>query len=261
MYKNFDDTVVTMVRPRVLIILFVLLSILADQGLYSKTHKKSVSRPRYAKSRHIKQKKEAPRPPDPALEWNNCGENSLLRFFNNDITSTRIAPVKGDLADVAVHGEYLYALVKNFNLVSDAIFTIKKKTGKIESIWGIGRLGAEAITCDDRFIWIISRSEKYFIRKLTLSGKTAGETGIRSLPEGEIRGLARAGDLLFFAVRRDEGSGLFLFNPSNRRLKKIGSYRGMIGGVAAYRGGIIAYLNEFDMYSDHWLLFLIPRAR
>lgn len=247
-----------MLRARAVILFCILLTFLADQGLLSKTRKKGVSRARYSSARHVKHKKEAPRPPDPALEWTDSGGNRLAGFFGNDITSTRIAPVKGDIVDLAVRGDVLYVLVNNFNLVSDAIFSIDRHTGRIQTIWGIGRLGAEAITCDDRHIWIISRSEKYFIRKLTFSGKTAGSVGIRSLPEGAIRGLACAGDVLTFAVRRGDGSALFQFNPSGRRLKEIGSYRGMIGGVASCQGGIVAYLNEFDRYAEHWLLMFDP---
>lgn len=243
-----------MVKYRTIIILFFCITLTADHDIYSAAGKKGVSRHRPAKSHRVNRKKETPRQPDPALEWGDCGGNSIAGIFNNNITSTRIAPVKGDIADVAVRGEKLYVLVKNFNLVSDAIFTIRKQTGRIETIWGIGRLGAEAIACDDRFIWILSRSERYFIRKLTMAGKSAGAIGISSFPEGSFRGLSVSGGVLSFAVRRGNGSGLFIFDPKTRGLKEIGSYRGEIGGVASHQGFVLAYLNEFDAYSDHWLL-------
>jgi hypothetical protein len=246
-----------MVRPRAIIIFTIIFSLLISEGLFSRTAKPKY-RPRYPKSRHVKVKKERPKPPDPALEWKECGDNCIARIFNNDITGTPIAPVKGELRDIAVRGEYLYLLVKNFNLVADAIFTIRRESGKIKSIWGIGRLGAEAMTCDGDFLWILSRSEKYFVRKLTLSGSAAGDISVTSVPAGSIRGLACVGDSLLFSARFENESCLYLLNHKTRGMKKIGSYSGAIQAVAFFQGEILAYINEFDTYSDHWLMLLSP---
>jgi hypothetical protein len=245
-----------MTRSRLIVILFVLISLLPDQALFSKTAKKG--RPRYSRSRYVKVKKEKPKPPDPALEWKECGDLCLRQLFNNDIASVRINPVTGDIRDIAVQGDYIYLLVKNFNLITDAIFTIRKDTGRIESIWGIGRQGAEGMTCDGQYLWIISSSEKYFLRKLTLTGRGSGDISVRSLPEGEIKGLACAGDSVIFSVRSGEESILYQFSRQSRVLKKIGSYHGLISALTFYQGWIVAHINEFDTYSNHWLLVVSP---
>jgi hypothetical protein len=249
-----------MARFRAVMILFVLMSLFMDQGLLSKSTKKT--RPRYPRQRYVKVRKEKPKPPpDPALEWRDCGDMCLRQLFNNDISSVRIGPITGEIRDMAVQGEYIYLLVKNFNLITDAIFTIRKETGRIEAIWGIGRQEAEGITCDGKYLWIISRSDKYFLRKLDLSGRGSGEVAVRSLPDGDIRGLACAGDGLAFFTRSGEESALFLFNRQSRAIKKIASYRGVITGVAYYQGHLLASINEFDTYSNNWLLVMGPDGR
>ncbi len=242
---------------RVIVILIVLISLFIDQGLLSKPAKKKY-RPRPARHRTARIVKEKPKPPDPALQWKDCGDYCLSRMFGNDVRSVRINPVTGEIRDIAIQGDYIYLLVKNFNLITDAIFIIRKSSGRIESIWGIGRQSAEGITCDGKFLWVISSSEKYFLRKLSLSGRGSGDIAIKSLPTGEIRGLACAGDNAFFTVRGDEETALYLFNRQSRILKKIGSYRGGISGVAFYRDHIIAGINEFDTYSGRWLLVMGP---
>jgi hypothetical protein len=246
-----------MVRPRTIISITIIFSLLLSEGLFSRTAKPKY-RPRYPKSRHVKVKKEKLKPPDLALEWKECGDNCIVRLFNNDITGTEIPPIKGELRDIAVRGEYLYLLVKNFNLVADAIFTIRRESGKIQSIWGIGRLGAEAMTCDGLYLWILSRSEKYFVRKLTLSGHAAGDMSVTSVPAGSMRGLACVGDGLVFSARFEKESCLFNFNRKTRIMKKIGSYGGTINAVAFFQGDILVYINEFETYSDHWLMLFSP---
>ncbi len=248
-----------MARLRVIAIMLVLISLLFEPGLSAKPAKKKYS-PRRVRTRYAAVKKEKPKPPDPALAWKECGELCLSRMFNNDTGTLRISPVTGNIRDVAVQGEYVYLLVKNFNLITDAIFTIRKGSGRIESIWGIGRQEAEGITCDGQNLWIISRSEKYFIRKLTLSGRGAGDIAVRALPEGDIRGLACAGDNMVFCARSGDESVLYMFNRQSRVLKKLCAYRGLIGGVAFYQGSIIAQINEFDTYSNHWLLLINPEG-
>ncbi|MBP7735551.1 MAG: transglutaminase domain-containing protein [Spirochaetes bacterium] len=246
-----------MARSRVIIIFVVLISLFIDQGLLSKPAKKKY-RPRHARSRPVRIVKERPKPPDPALEWKDCGEYCLRNLFGSDMAGVRINPVTGEIRDIAIQGGYIYLLVKNFNLITDAIFIIRKDSGRIESIWGIGRQSAEGITCDGQFIWIISSSEKYFLRKLSLSGRGSGDIAIKTLPKGDIRGIACAGDNVFFTARADEESVLYLFNRQSRALKKIGSYRGGISGIACFQGNIIAGVNEFDTYSGRWLLVMGP---
>ncbi len=248
-----------MARSRVLLILFILVSLFLDQGLLSKPAKKQ--RPRYSRPRYVKVRQEKPKPPDPALEWKECGDLCIRQLFNNDIASVRINPITGNIRDIAVQGEYIYLLVKNFNLITDAVFTIRRGSGRIESIWGIGRQEAEGMTCDGQYLWIISRSEKYFIRKLNLSGRGSGDIAVRSLPEGDVRGLACAGDSFVFYTRSGDESYLYLFNRQSRAMRKIGSYHGVISGVAFYQGHIIASISEFDTYSSNWLLVMGPDGK
>ncbi|HNW30937.1 MAG TPA: hypothetical protein PKN50_20850, partial [Spirochaetota bacterium] len=70
-----------MARFRAVMILFVLMSLFMDQALLSKSMKKS--RPRYPRQRYVKVRKEKPKPPpDPALEWRDCGDMCLRQLFN-----------------------------------------------------------------------------------------------------------------------------------------------------------------------------------
>lgn len=246
-----------MVRSRLIVILFVVAFLFMDQGLQSKAAKQK-KRPRYSKSRYSSIKKEKPKPPDPTLEWRECGDQCLRHFFGGDSATIRINPVTGDIRDVAVQGEYVYLLVRNFNLITDAIFTIKRNSGRIESIWGIGRHDAASIACDGQNLWVLSRSEKYFLRKLTLSGRGSGDIAVKSLPEGDLRGLACTDSMFYFYTRVGDDSALYQFNRQSHSLRKTGSYRGRIRGVAAHQESVLVLVNEFDTYSDSWLVIMSP---
>lgn len=244
-------------HSRILIICCVAIALLASDGLQSKAQKGRPSKARHARpSRTFHREK--PAAPDPALAWKDCGDNCIARFFNDDLSTISFAPVLGEIADFAVKGNYIYLLVRNFNLITDAIFTIRKDNGKIEAIWGIGRHDARAITCDGEYIWIASRSEKYFFRKLTLSGRRSGDVGLKKIPEGEMRGLAATPDYLAFSMRNGEESALYLFNRHTWTVSKMASYRGMLGDLAYHQGMLAAYCNEFDSYGSHWLLLIDP---
>jgi hypothetical protein len=128
-----------MVRPKAIIIVCACISLLMNQGVLSKPAKPG-SRPRSTKSRPVKIRQEKIKPPDPALEWKECGEECLSRLFNNEISSIRIPPVRGDLGDIAVQGDYFYLLVKNFNLITDA----SSPSGKVPA--GSNRSGESAVT-------------------------------------------------------------------------------------------------------------------
>ncbi|HOD14361.1 MAG TPA: transglutaminase domain-containing protein [Spirochaetota bacterium] len=248
-----------MVRhSRIFIFCCVVTALLAHGGLQSKPSKGRQYKARYSRTAHAKHKKKV-RVPDPALAWADCGDNCITRLFNDDLSSVKITPVTGEIADFAVKGNYIYLLVRNFNLITDAIFTIRKDTGKIQAIWGIGRHDALALTCDGDSIWIASRSKKYFFRKLTMSGRRSGDVGLTIIPEGEMRGLAATPDYLAFSMRSGEESALYLFNRHTWAVTKMGSYHGMIGDLAYHQGMLAAYYNEFDTYGSHWLLLIDPQ--
>ena len=162
------------------------------------------------------------------------------------------------MKDFAVHGDYFYILVKNFNLITDAIFVIRKKTGRVETIWGIGRHNAEAIGCDGQTLWIISRSERYFIRKLNLAGKGIGDIGIASIPEGVIHGVACSAGGVVFTVRDNAESRLYSFNPKNHAISKIATFSGTVNAVTCFQGVLMVQISEFDTYADSWLLVMGP---
>lgn len=247
-----------MVRFRTAVIACMLLSLLFQEGLYPKAPKRAPRQHAYKKHRHVKARKKKPKAPRPELEWKECGDRCLARIFDNNISPVRIAPVKGELRDIALHGSNIYLLVKNFNLIADAIFVIRKETGKIKSIWGIGRHDAEAMTCDGGSLWIVSRSEKYFLRKITFSGKAAGDIGIRSLPEGSINGLASAGGSFVFSARAGEKSNLYSFDGKGGTMKRIGSFHGMVNALTCFGGRVILHVEEAGPYSNQWLMIMNP---
>ncbi len=244
-------------HSRVFILCCVVIALLARDGLLSKTAKGRPAKARYKRSVHASHKSRA-KAPDPALSWTDCGDNCIARLFHDDLTAVNIAPVTGEIADFAVRGNYFYLLVKNFNLITDAIFTIRKDTGRIEAIWGIGRHDALAITCDGENLWIASRSEKYFFRKLSMSGRRSGDVGLKKIPEGDMRGIAATPDYIAFSMRSGEETSIFLFNRHTWAVSKMGSYRGMIGDLAYHQGLLTAYYNEFDSYGTHWILLIDP---
>ncbi len=247
-----------MARVRI-IILCVIVSILCQEGLLSKTSK-SKRPPRKGKARHAAPRRVTQKPPDPALQWTDCGEQCISPVFGNKVAPIRIAPVNGELRGIAVQGDHLYLLVKNFNLIIDAVFRIRRSNGKIESIWGIGRHDAEAIASDGENLWIASRSEKYFLRKLTFAGRGAGERAVTILPEGSISGLACAGDSIFFSLQYGDGSSIYRFSKGKGSMEKIGSYGGAIHGLALSGGMLVAHVEEFDRYANGWLLVVCPAA-
>ena len=48
-----------------------------------------------AKHPHAKSRKGKPKPPDPALEWKECGDRCLAAAFGNNLSPVRIAPGGG----------------------------------------------------------------------------------------------------------------------------------------------------------------------
>jgi hypothetical protein len=196
------------------------------------------------------------KPKDPDLEWKGCGERCLSEIFENNMPNIRIPFIKGFIKDMALQGEFLYLLVQDFNLITDAIFVIKRDSGGIKTIWGIGRHHAQAITCDGKSLWVLSRSNKYFLRKISLTGKGIGDIGINSLPEGAIQGLAMADGRIVFTINNGASSDIYSFDQSNKNLKKAFSFSGRISAITFSRNNLLACLNEFDTYRDRWLLII-----
>ncbi|OHD69029.1 MAG: hypothetical protein A2W19_17395 [Spirochaetes bacterium RBG_16_49_21] len=196
------------------------------------------------------------KPADPVLEWRDCGEDCLKRVFGEEIENIRIPPIKGILKNFTLQGENLYLLVQNFNLIADAIFVIRRDTGRIQAIWGIGRLNAEAIAADAQSIWILSESKKYFLRRLSPAGKGIEDIGINSLPEGKIRGLAFAGGNFIFTVHSAAGTDICMINPAARLPSRLYSFRGAIPAIAFFRGNLIACLEDFGTDASRWLLVI-----
>jgi transglutaminase-like putative cysteine protease len=221
--------------------------------------------PRPAKSKYspqrVKGKKKIPGPKrtksaDPGLEWKDCGESCLKTIFDDETASMQIPPIKGSLKGIAIQGENLYLLVKNFNLITDAIFVIRRDTGRIRAIWGIGRLSAEAIASDSRSIWILSGSKEYFLRRLSPQGVGVENIGLRSLPEGDINGLAFARGSFMFTVHSKQGTDIYAFNPAAGTPSRLFSFGGIIPAIAFFRGSLIACQQDFDTYAGRWLLVI-----
>jgi transglutaminase-like putative cysteine protease len=209
--------------------------------------------------RHSKGKKTRPvserrKHADPMLEWKECGDACINTIFDDETTSIHIPPIKGILRDIAIQGENLYLLVRNFNLITDAIFVMSRDTGTIRAIWGIGRLSAEAIASDSRSIWILSGSKKYFLRRLSPQGVGVEDVSVRSLPEGEVNGLAFARGTFVFTVRSKQGTDIYALNPGTGTLARLFSCSGIIPAITFFRGSLIALQQDFDTYASRWLL-------
>ena len=201
---------------------------------------------------------DAPKPKliDPELKLKDCADSCLKDLFHGNYRSIKLPSVKGEFRDASVIGNKIFLLVKNFNLISDAIFTIRSDNGKIQSIWGIGKHDAQSMACDGSLLWILSKSNRYFLRKLTLDGKPAGDVTCLVLPEGTYRGLTIAGGSMFFVACQSDGSRIYRFNPSTCGIAEIYASHGGIHAMAFREGFIIAYLREFDTYAEDWLLVL-----
>lgn len=199
-----------------------------------------------------------PKVMDPELEWKDCADSCLKDLFHGHYSSIKLPSVKGEFRDASVIGNRIFLLVKDFNLISDAVFTIRSDNRKIESIWGIGKHDAQTMTSDGSALWIMSKSRRYFLRKLTLDGKPAGDFKCAAIPDGSYRGLAVAGGTIVFAARQSEGSRIYRFTPTTGGLTEIYAAQGGIHAMAFREGFLIAYLNEFDTYAEDWLLVIDP---
>jgi hypothetical protein len=197
----------------------------------------------------------------PPIEWRHCGDHCLNRVFANDFTNIWIRPVKGKIMDMAVHDRYAYLLVQNFNLITDAIFKIDRRTSRIKFIWGIGRHNARAIACDGANLWVLSRSKKYFLRKLTVTGRKVSWIGIKTIPEGDIRGLAVMGGRFAFASVKGPMSEIYLFSGKAPVPKRVYSAPGKITSLAYFKGRLHAACSIFATYADHWLLIMSPGGK
>lgn len=229
----------------------IVIALIVPAGMESKPSRGKGGR---AKKQAVKALR--PKPVDPELQWKECGDSCVSEIFGGAVAPVRISPVKGTIRGAAVNGENVYLLVEDFNLVTDAILILKRESGRLQSVWGIGRHRAAAISSDGQFLWVMSRSEKYFLRKLTLGGKGAGDFGLSPLPEGALSGFACGGGNFVFTVQGGETSDLYRYEPGARRARKIFSTRGLLPAVAISQDSVLAYHNEFDTYSNSWLLMI-----
>ena len=245
-----------MMRIRDTIVLFFVISLFFHASLLSKPATPQYVKLKQATSKSYKPRSSLQKPEDPELGWKDCGDCCLRGIFGNTMTNISIPFIKGFIKDIALQGEHLYLLVQDFNLITDAIFVIKRDSGGIKAIWGIGKHNAQAITSDGKSLWVLSRSNKYFLRRLSLLGKGIGDISLKSMPEGAVNGLTSANGNLIFSIHSGDSSDIYLFDPLKRFLKKIRSFHGRIHAVTFFQNNIVAYLNEFDTYWNHWLLII-----
>ncbi len=246
-------------RKCVTIIIWIVILLVFQTEIISKPAASTIGKQKQS-GRKAPRRPAPPKPRDIELEWKECGERCLVKIFENNIRNIRIPPVRGFIKDMALQGEHLYLLVQDFNLITDAIFVLKKDTGRIKTIWGIGRHHAQAITCDGKSLWVLSRSRKYFVRKISLIGKGTGDFGFESCPDGTMHGLAMADGSLIFAMQNGEVSDIYSFNPVNKTLRKMHSFRGRISAITFFRNRVLACLNDFDTYRGRWLLIIDMKA-
>lgn len=197
-------------------------------------------------------------PLPPVLRWPAGGERSLPSLFNNNLAFIRIPPMKGEMMDIALHGDTCYLLVQNFNLITDAIIKVGRSSGRIATIWGVGQSDAVAITADAGSLWIMSRSARHFLRRIDLQGRAQESIPLSELPAGELAGLAVMNGEFYIAVSREGESVLFKMTRRDRRLSRVTSFPGRIYSIAAHRGRITAFVIHADIYADHWLLSIDP---
>lgn len=248
-----------MVRVRTIILCVILA--LFSYDVVSSHSSASRKKPQRKKSSRSTARVHKPKPPDPALLWNDCGEECLSRIFGNAVSPIRIAPVNGEIGGMAVQGDHVYVLVKNFNLIIDAVFKIRKKNGRIEAIWGLGRHNAEAITSNGARLLIASRSKNYFLRSLSFAGRNGPDITMRSLPEGAISGLASSGDTVYLSTVTGEGSAIYRMSTAGGKPERIGTFSGTVRGLAICGGTLAVLVEEFDRYTDGWIMLLDPAGR
>ena len=71
----------------------VLVALFAGEALQSKAAKPRPAKPRPGRHYPARRTVPARTKPDPALQWGDCGDNCLVRQFNDDLSTVRIAPV------------------------------------------------------------------------------------------------------------------------------------------------------------------------
>ncbi|MCU0849095.1 MAG: transglutaminase-like domain-containing protein [Spirochaetes bacterium] len=157
---------------------------------------------------------------------------------------TRVEPIGiGKILGMAVMEDHVFLLVGGFNGITDVIFKINQDTGRIKSIWGIGRVGARCIASDGRNLWVISESRKNFLRKFNLAGKAAAIIESRSSLSGRISGLAYSRGGLVFSVRSGGESKIYSCNLANKSFRILSSMKGSVRSIAGYSGNLAMFLD------------------
>ncbi len=192
--------------------------------------------------------------PTPRIEWNECAEPCLYRIFKQNIAPTTIPDCRGRVMGFAATAQKYYVLIRNFNRISDAIFTIDRHKVAVRSIWGIGTHRAAAMTREGDSFWIVSYSEKYFIRKLNTAGMAQEYHSVKALPAGTITGIGVNGGRVFFSVIEKDVSKIYLYNTATRSPVEFISMPGRVKALISEGGKLYAFQKCDDRFAKYWIV-------
>ncbi|MBN1413332.1 MAG: transglutaminase domain-containing protein [Spirochaetales bacterium] len=182
-------------------------------------------------------------------------QKSIAGLFHNEfpeIISEKIE--NGYLMDVAVTRDKVYLLIQGSKGNEDVILKMNKKTGEKKSKIKTGNLNATAIISENDCLWVISRSNKYFLRQFSQDGELLHTIAVSSRPEGKLYGLAYVTGNFYFSLTNGEQSTIWRFTLKTSLFNKLFTVRGKIYSLTALKGKLYCYLQAFDVYAEDWLL-------
>ncbi|MFW6158960.1 MAG: transglutaminase domain-containing protein, partial [Planctomycetota bacterium] len=164
----------------------------------------------------------------------------------------------GRVVDVAARGEHAYLLVRSLRKTADAVLKVELAGGKIAATWTFPAARAAGLSFDRDRLWVLSRSRRHFLRRLSADGEVVATRRLRVRIPGTFRGLAmRHGEAYLIAVGRGQPA-IWRYDPDLRTGAKVGRLPGDVRALAWHRGTLYVYQGHFEVYAGHWLRVFSP---
>ncbi|MBN1534716.1 MAG: transglutaminase family protein [Spirochaetes bacterium] len=186
-----------------------------------------------------------------------AAETAIDTLFSMEKRTTRFDAIEsGDVMDFALDDDFAYVLVRQFNMITDAVFKVGRYDGRIQRIWGIGSFGSSAIESDGKLLYVLGEKKDYFIRIFSFSGNWVRTLKLKGEVVGTLRGLGVSDREIFYTQFDGRKSELCIYDRRSETAKVVYTFNNSIDSLCLSSGRVIMYQNHFDAYASHWL-FLV----
>ena len=184
-----------------------------------------------------------------------AASDSLHDVFGADPLFVQTDPIEhGVIMGLATANKEIYLLVQGYSADHDAVMKVDRRNGTLMPLCLFPASGAAAICCDERDLWVLSRSRATFLRRFSLAGQLMQTVPLRSPVPGKYYGLAIDGGTFYFSSSVESVARVYACVPTGGGLVEVLSTPGKIYSLTCNNGKLHAYLKHFDTYSDDWLL-------